>query len=78
MNENLKFNIRRLKQDFENVIDELVTEIGSLEEEIKNSFSEAYVNDLEEEIDELKDKLNDKDSEIENLKAQLNEPSKNI
>ena len=71
MNEKLQFNIRRLKQDFENVIDELVAEIGSLEEEIKNSFSEAYVNDLEGEIDDLTSELNEKNCEIENLKKQL-------
>ena len=71
MNENLKFNIRRLKQDFENVIDELVAEIGSLEEEIKNSFSEAYVNDLEEENEDLRDELNRKYVEIKELKEQL-------
>ena len=49
----------------------MVEEINDLENEIKNSFSEAYVNELEEEINELKDQLNDKDSEIERLKEQL-------
>lgn len=73
MNENLKFKIRRLKQDFEEVIDELSTEIVDLEAEIKNSFSEAYVNGLEEEIQELEDKLNDRDKLIEKLKNNKNE-----
>ena len=57
MNEKLKFNIERLKRDFEDVISEMVEEIGDLESEIKNSFSEVYVNELEEEINELKDEI---------------------
>ena len=75
MNENLKFKIRRLKQDFEEVIDELSIEIVDLEAELKSSFSEAYVNDLEEEIQELEDKINDRDKLIEELKNNKNEPS---
>ena len=73
MNENLKFKIRRLKQDFEEVLDELSTEVVDLEAELKNSFSEAYVNDLEEEIQELEDKLNDRDKLIEELKKNKDE-----
>lgn len=71
MNENLKFNIRRIKQDFENVIDELVTEIGSLEEEIKNSFSEAYVNDLGGELHDFKYENRELKEKIEELEKQL-------
>ena len=41
--------------------------------EIKDSFSEAYVNDLEEEVQELEDKLNDRDKLIEKLKNNKNE-----
>lgn len=73
MNENLKFKIRRLKQDFEEVLDELSTEVVDLEAELKNSFSEVYVNELEEEIQELEDKLNDRDKLIEELKKNKDE-----
>ena len=73
MNENLKFKIRRLKQDFEEVLDELSTQVVDLEAELKNSFSEVYVNELEEEIQELEDKLNDRDKLIEELKKNKDE-----
>lgn len=78
MNEKLKFNIERLKRDFEDVIDELCKENGELQAEVNNSYSEAYVEDLQEELDDVKDELervekrrDDLIDKVEELEEQL-------
>jgi len=87
MNEKLKFNLNRLKKDFEDVIDELENEIIGLEEKINNAISPAYVKELEresdnrgaeldkaeEKIEELEDKIKEKDEKIEELQSRISE-----
>lgn len=71
MNEKLKFNLNRLKKDFEDVIDELEAKIIGLEEEINDAISPLYVKELEKELDDKEAELDKAEEKIEKLEEEL-------
>lgn len=78
MNEKLKFNIERLKRDFEDVIDELCRENRELQQEVDEGYSEAYVDDLHEELENVKDELAKVEEERDDLIDKVEELEKQL
>ena len=78
MNEKLKFNIERLKRDFEDVIDELCRENRELQAEVDNGYSEAYVEDLHEEIEDLEDEKNKLEDKVADMEDKIDELEKQL
>lgn len=79
MNEKLKFNLNRLKKDFEDVIDELVEEIKVLTYKLEDSISLERYEDVceqlegkEEELEKAEEKIADLEDKIEELEGIIN------
>ena len=73
-NKRLKLKIEYAFQEFQSLIEELITEVENAEDSLveQQGSYEDDIKDLEKKIDEFEDKLTDANEEIRELKRELN------